>query len=209
MNILKNIKNNELQSKVLQVRTLALFKIDNSLELKKILKEIKETGESLYEHSLSVADIACLIGILYNLRLDELINLYLGCIFHDNGKVLLNQDILYKPSAFSTDERQLIEAHTSLGYKRIKKVISDKVILDVVAKHHERVNGTGYPNGLNENEQSVFVRIVAVADVFDALISKRCYKEPFSVDDAFEIMTKDKGLDQIVVMMLRNIIELR
>ena len=206
MSILKSIEDREIQSKVLQVKSLALMKIENTPKLKKIYEEIKHTDEVLFNHSFSVADISCLLGISYNLRLDELLNLYIGSIFHDNGKTMLNQDILYKTTEFSPDERQLIEAHTSLGYRRMKGVIADKTILDIIAKHHERINNMGYPNGLGENEQSVFVRIVAVSDVFDALISKRCYKEPFSMEEAFKIMEADKGLDQIAVTMLKSIL---
>lgn len=206
MSILKRIKDNELQSKILQVKNLALFKIENNPELKKILDDIKTTDNALYSHSTAVADISCLIGILYNLRLDELLSLYLGCIFHDNGKTLLNQDILYKPTSFSSDERQLVEAHTTLGYKRIKKITADPIILDAIEKHHERINGLGYPNGLAEHEQSIFVKIIAVADVFDALISKRCYKEAITEEKAFEIISEDNGLDQIVVMMLKSLV---
>lgn len=204
--IIKKLKNTEIQSKALTVKSLVIQKINSIPELTKIYSEIKETDEELYKHCISVADISCVIGILYNLRLDELISLYLGSIFHDNGKTLLNQEILYKPEKFSADEKQLIEAHTSLGYKRIKCFLSDEIVLDIILKHHERLDGSGYPNGLAESEQSIFVKIVAVADVFHALISKRCYKKPMEIKEAFGILENDVGLEQIIVTIYKNIL---
>lgn len=204
--IIEGIKDADIKSKLCSVKSLIDLKINDNAELKQIYDEIKNTEEELYEHSVSVAEISCLLGILYNFRLDELLNLYLGALYHDNGKTMLNQNILYKPAKFSPDEKQLIEAHTSIGYKRMKMIISDKITLDIILKHHERINNTGYPNGLGEPEQSIFVRIVAVADVFQALISKRCYKEPMSMKEAINILSKDKGLDQMVVTILKQAI---
>ena len=204
-NVISQLKDKEIQSKVLQVKELALMKIDNDCRLKDIFNEIKNSNEELYIHSILVADISCILGVLFNFRLDELMNLYFGALYHDNGKTLLNSEVLYKPDVFSADERQLAESHTSLGRKQIGRIIDNKDVLDIILKHHERIDGTGYPIGISEKEQSIFVRIVAVADVFNALTSQRCYKESMSEEQAFEILEKDKGLDQTVVYMLKKI----
>lgn len=205
MNILEHIKDKELQSKVLLVRGLAFQKIEHTHELKKVYEDIKKTDGELYEHSMAVADISCLIGIYYNMRLDELISLYLGSIYHDNGKAMLNQNILYKPETFSSDERQLVEAHVSLGRRRLTNVIKDSIVIDIICKHHERLDGSGYPEGLDEQRQSIYVRIVSVADVYHALISKRCYKDAMDNDNALKVLEED-GFDQTVVSVLKTVL---
>lgn len=205
MNILENIKDKELQNKVLLVRGLTFQKIEKVKELQSIYDEIKKSDDELYEHSMAVADISCLIGLYYNMRLDELINLYLGSVFHDNGKSMLNQNILYKPETFSADERQLVEAHTSLGRRRLSHIVKDGVILDIISKHHERLDGSGYPEGLDDMRQSIYVRIVSVADVYHALISKRCYKEAMDTDEAFKVLESD-GFDQTIVTVLKTVL---
>lgn len=204
--ILEYINKADIKSRLLQTKELTFFKINSIPELKAIYEEIKNTDVELYEHSMAVADISGILGIIYNLRLDELISLYLGAVLHDNGKTLLNQEILYKPATFSSDEKQLVEAHTSLGGKRIKHLLTDKIVSDIILKHHERVDGTGYPDGRSDNEQTLFIKIVAVADVFHALISKRCYKDAISIENAIDILEHDNGFDKIIVKMLKSIL---
>lgn len=207
--IINKIEDNKsVLSKLLLVRELAELKIESMPDVHSIIKSIKHNDDELFEHIVSVATISCAIGISFDMRLDELVNLYIGGLLHDNGKEMLNQDILYKPASFSLDERQLVEGHCTLGYKRVSKFIKDDIILDIILKHHERLDESGYPNGIGEKELSLFVRIVAVADIFHALTSKRCYKVPVEITEALDTIDSMNGLDLTVVFMLRKLLHI-
>ena len=93
-----------------------------------------------------------------------------------------------------------MKKHPEIGYNMVKKVLADveepefiKVAENVAHYHHEKMDGTGYPCGLKGNDIPVEARIMALADVYDALVSKRCYKEPLSSDEAFDIIVKGAG----------------
>lgn len=119
---------------------------------------------------------------------------------HDIGKIQVPDAILNKPGKLTDEEFDQMKLHTTAGQKIIQQVIETipeadylKEAMNVAAYHHEKWNGKGYPNGLAGEEIPLSARIMAVADVFDALVSKRCYKEPFSFDKAMEIIQKDAG----------------
>lgn len=93
-----------------------------------------------------------------------------------------------------------MKEHSAIGARIVKEVLTGveddrfvKVAVNVAHYHHEKVNGTGYPEGLSGDDIPIEARIMALADVFDALVSKRCYKEAFSFDKAFGIIEKDAG----------------
>ena len=119
---------------------------------------------------------------------------------HDIGKITVSDVILQKPGALDDEEYAQMKRHASEGGKLIRENMSrivDKefvdMAFDVAAHHHEKWNGRGYPDGLKGEEIPLSARIVAVADIFDALVSKRQYKEGMSIEQAFEIMGKERG----------------
>lgn len=119
---------------------------------------------------------------------------------HDIGKIVIPDSILCKPGKLTDDEFEIIKKHTNAGCDIIEQClrgIESELYMDVAKEmakcHHEKWNGTGYPLGLKEKEIPLSARIMAVADVFDALISKRIYKEPMSYEEAFNIIEKSKG----------------
>ncbi|EOS21092.1 hypothetical protein C806_04677 [Lachnospiraceae bacterium 3-1] len=121
---------------------------------------------------------------------------------HDIGKITVPDRILQKPGALTQDEYDLIKLHAKAGGRLIEEnmdCIVDKefveIAQDIAACHHERWNGTGYPRGLQGKEIPLSARILAIADVFDALVSKRQYKEKMTLEQAFEIMEKERGED--------------
>lgn len=119
---------------------------------------------------------------------------------HDLGKIAVEDFILKKPGRFTDDEFQLMKVHAAVGAQIVEKAlkgIEDEAFLRVAKNmahyHHEKWNGKGYPEGLVGEEIPLEARIMALADVFDALVSKRCYKEKYGYDDAFEIIEKSLG----------------
>ena len=114
---------------------------------------------------------------------------------HDVGKIGIPDRILLKPGRLTDDERTVMEAHTEMGHGILAG--SDVDLLDLAAlmalTHHERIDGTGYPAGLAGDAIPIEGRICAVADVFDALTSDRVYRPAFQVDEAREMMEKERG----------------
>lgn len=137
-----------------------------------------------------------------NLNLDEhFLELVMrSAPMHDLGKIGVDDAVLRKQGRFTDEEYNIMKKHSEIGYHMVKEILSGveepefvKIAENVAHYHHEKVNGAGYPHGLKGEEIPIEARIMALADVFDALVSKRCYKEAFSYDKAFEIIEKDAG----------------
>lgn len=124
----------------------------------------------------------------------------LAAPLHDIGKIQIPDAILSKPGKLTDEEFETIKTHSVEGEKIIRKTMSkieDEKYLEIARNmalyHHEKWNGTGYPEGLKGDEIPVCARIMAVADVFDALCSARCYKKAFTIDEAFDIFDESRG----------------
>lgn len=127
---------------------------------------------------------------------------------HDVGKIVISDTILLKPARLTTDEFELMKQHTLEGGSIIDNILADietpehiKIARDIAVHHHERWDGTGYPSRLAGQDIPLGARIMSVADVFDALISKRCYKDAFTLEDAYKIIRESDGtqFDPVVV----------
>ena len=119
---------------------------------------------------------------------------------HDLGKIAVDDSILRKPSKFSPEEYEVMKTHAQKGAEIVKEVLSEypdkdfeRIAVNVAHYHHEKWNGQGYPEHLKGEEIPLEARVMALADVFDALVSRRCYKNEFSFDEAFEIIKNDLG----------------
>ena len=127
---------------------------------------------------------------------------------HDIGKIHIPENILTKPGKLTDEEFEIIKTHTTLGGKVIDefiKLMPESSYLMEAKKlalyHHEKWNGKGYPYGLSRNKIPLSARIMAVADVFDALISRRCYKEPMGFEEALNVIRENskEHFDPLVV----------
>lgn len=119
---------------------------------------------------------------------------------HDIGKIHVSDTILDKPGKLTTEEYEIMKSHTMAGYKIIKHVEKQTKNIEYIEtakqmakSHHEWMNGKGYPEGISGEQIPLCARIMAVADVFDALVSKRCYKEPMPLEKAYAIMREETG----------------
>ena len=114
---------------------------------------------------------------------------------HDIGKIGIPDSVLLKPDTLTDEEFEIIISHATLGYNILKN--STRPILQAAAivahEHHEKYDGTGYPRGLKGRDIHIYGRIIAIADVFDALANRRCYKEAWTFDDAMDYMKAHKG----------------
>lgn len=127
---------------------------------------------------------------------------------HDVGKIFISDVILNKPGKFTPEEFEIMKTHTSLGGGIVERILGDnadpelmQMAKDVACYHHEKWDGSGYPEGLRGEEIPLAARIMAVADVFDALVNKRVYKEAMPEETAFQILKEDTGshFDPVVV----------
>ena len=119
---------------------------------------------------------------------------------HDLGKIAVPDAILQKPGKFTDEEYKKMKSHSAEGARIVENVLSEvddlefkKIAINVAHYHHEKWDGSGYPDHLHSEQIPLEARIMALADVFDALVSKRCYKESFSYDKAFNIIEESLG----------------
>jgi HD-GYP domain-containing protein (c-di-GMP phosphodiesterase class II) len=151
----------------------------------------KETGN----HVKRVAEYSQLLAIYYGLSQKEAEMLKQASPMHDIGKVAIPDAILNKPGRFDEAERKIMDTHAALGYEMLKH--SNRPLLKTAAivahEHHEKWDGTGYPRGLSGEEIHIYGRITALADVFDALGSDRCYKKAWDDEKIFNLFKEEKG----------------
>lgn len=151
----------------------------------------KETGN----HVRRVAEYSYLIAIGLGMTEKEAEILKVASPLHDFGKIGISDSILHKPGKLEDDEFEIMKKHAIMGQELLER--SNREILKAAAviagEHHEKWDGSGYPNKLVGENIHIYGRIVAVADVFDALGSRRSYKEPWPLDKILELLERDKG----------------
>ncbi len=151
----------------------------------------KETGN----HVKRVAEYSKLLALFYGLSKDEAEKLKMASPMHDIGKVAIPDAILNAPRKLDLDEWKIMQTHAELGYKMLKH--SSKPILQAAAivanEHHEKFDGSGYPNAVVGEDIHIYGRITAVADVFDALGSERVYKKAWELENIIELFKDERG----------------
>lgn len=155
------------------------------------LTDIRTHDTYTFAHSVNVAVLSAMLGLHLGFRKDELLLLIKGAMLHDIGKVTVPGEILTKPGSLSDNEMAVIRLHPEAGYRRIMASgIPDAPLLaKMAAQHHEHMSGKGYPNKLMGSDIHQYSRIVALADVYDALTANRPYKQPYRPHVAHRIMT--------------------
>lgn len=143
----------------------------------------------LYHHSVYVTFFAISIGLGLGLTEEELLDLGLGTLLHDVGKLRIPESILRKPGRLTPEEFELVKLHTIYGYEVLQRVNDLPTRSSLIAlEHHERVDGTGYPNRLAHDNIHLFSRIAGVADVYEALTANRVYRRGYLPHHAFELL---------------------
>lgn len=155
---------------------------------------LKAFNDYTYYHSVNVAVLSIVVGVSLGLNKNELYKLGLGALLHDIGKVFIPKEILEKKSKLDDEEFEQIQQHSLKGSNYLKEKWDIPIESTIaILNHHEKYDGSGYPLKLKSKKISLFGRIVAVADVFDALTSNRPYRVTFSPSDAMEYIMGGSG----------------
>lgn len=144
------------------------------------LARLKNKDDYTYLHSVAVCALMIALGRQRGFEGEELRSLGMAGLLHDIGKIGIPEEVLNKPGRLTDEEFEIIKQHPVQGWEILKSSYDvDEMALDVCRHHHERVDGNGYPDKLSGEALSVFARMGAVCDVYDAITSERCYKDPW------------------------------
>ncbi len=178
--------NNVLRHESDETQKEIIFNLGELLEVR--------SNETSY-HVRRVSEISKILGRHLDLKEDDIETLGLAAAIHDIGKVAIPDTVLNKPDRLTQDEFDIIKGHAQIGYNILNRF--NRRILKMSAlgalQHHERVDGTGYPNHLHDDEIHIFGRIIALADVFDAITNDRVYKKAWTLDEAMTYIISEKG----------------
>lgn len=184
------VKQKEVDSdKLLSDVSKILYECNTTIEVFNMLHCMREFDDATYVHSLNVSLICNIMGKWLNFMPEDLEVITLSGLLHDLGKLLIPNNIISKPGKLTDQEFSLIKTHTTRGYNVLKNKDLDERIKNVALMHHERCDGSGYPNGLISHEIDPFAKLVAIADVYDAMTCARVYRGPlcpFDVISLFE-----------------------
>jgi HD-GYP domain-containing protein (c-di-GMP phosphodiesterase class II) len=168
--------------------------LKGNLELMNVLGcAIAERDSDTNSHNYRVTFYALRLGEAIGLARENIHDLIAGAFLHDVGKIGIRDPILLKPGKLTPEEFEVMKTHVSLGVDILNKSSWLSGARDVVEFHHEQYDGSGYPQGLKGEAIPLNARIFAIVDVFDALTSKRPYKEPWTIAEAIAILERDSG----------------
>ena len=159
------------------------------------IADLKSYDDYTYHHSLSVAVLSIAIGQSMGCNQDTMRLIGRSAIMHDIGKMFVPIEIINKPSRLTDDEFAKIKEHPRSGYEYlVAGGIGDDAIRKGVLQHHEKIDGTGYPDGVTGNEMLLISNVISVADVYDAVTSYRSYRTPMPPADALELIMGSVGV---------------
>ncbi len=215
VNAIKNILHDISDGKPIDTKRIdqasdsIIFRINENRDIVNCINEMRDADQYLYTHSVNVALLSMLIGKWLKFDYYKIKALVNSALLHDIGKSKISAEILNKPGPLDESEFNEMRKHSAYGFKIAENIqnISDGELKGILL-HHEREDGSGYPFGLRGSSIHVFAKIIAVADVYDAMTSNRCYKEKESPFEVIEYMEKQcfNVLDyKIVNLFLKNI----
>ncbi|MBQ3030627.1 MAG: HD-GYP domain-containing protein [Agathobacter sp.] len=191
------------QTRLKAIKSLKRLNIDDCIYVaNNIVEEIRESESMIvetinlstydnytYTHSVNVDILAVVLGVACGLRDDELRKLSQAALLHDIGKTCVPIEILNKPAPLTEEEWEEMKKHPLYGYNMLKDNYDvSSVTRNAILSHHENVDGSGYPRHLTAENIHLFAKIIHIADVYDALITKRIYKDAMNPADALEYL---------------------
>jgi putative nucleotidyltransferase with HDIG domain len=170
-------------------------------KLQKTLESAVEAMASIAEirdpytagHQIRVTALACAIAAEMGLSAETIADIRMGGMLHDIGKMYVPSEILSKPGKLSEIEFMMIKNHPQIGYDIVKKIEFPPLVAAMVLNHHERLDGSGYPHGLKGDDIVLEAKILAVADVVEAMSSHRPYRPALGIDKALEEIARNKS----------------
>lgn len=204
-------KNIPVEERVLikQVSSLYENKL-TSLSVFDMLHNMRQIDDTTFAHSINVALIGRMLGEWLQLSEEDLDVLTIAGLLHDIGKCTIDPNILLKPSSLTPKEYEEVKKHAANGAELLAGLDLDQRIKDAALMHHERCDGSGYPSGLKGDEIPDFAKIIAIADVYDAMTSKRPYRKgycPFEVIATFEKDGLEKFEIEYIITFMERILD--
>lgn len=184
-----------------------ISELNTKKDLSYNLGEFKNHDNYTYTHCLSVSLLSILTGISLGLSKKMLHDLGMSALLHDIGKMVIPLEIINKPSKLSKEEFNIMKEHPLNGVKQLQNLVSND-ILQGIETHHENLDGSGYPYGKKEKDISLYGKIISICDVYDALTSRRAYRNPCIPSEAIEYLMGCVGSKfdyEIMTIFLKNI----
>ncbi|HZK27336.1 MAG TPA: HD-GYP domain-containing protein [Thermoclostridium sp.] len=174
---------------VIRIADSVYFKKDQNMDIINCITQIRNVDEYTYYHCINVSMISMLIGKWLKLGSDDIHMLVQAGLLHDIGKSVIPDSIIEKPGKLTVKEYESVKKHSQYGYYLAKKSnrFNDK-ITEAILYHHEREDGSGYPQGLHGDMIPLFAKIIAVADTYDAMTANKTYKSNQSPFEVFAMM---------------------
>ena len=175
---------------------------------KDILRGVQNHDNYSYVHSLRVATFLGLFGNVLGIKGEDLTTLTTAGLLHDIGKMSIAPAVLNKPGKLTDDEFVVMKSHVTATLEHLDHSIDiPKGVIIIAGQHHEKLDGTGYPNGLPGRELNQLARMASIIDIFSAITDRRVYKDPVPPERALDIMINmDKQLDQPLLALFREML---
>lgn len=188
------------------VRCLSFTIEDAFSYLKMMVFSVDFRSEYTVAHTINTTAISTELGKRLGLGTEELKKLYLGALLHDVGKAAISPDILEYQGRLTPEQMEIMKQHVVFTRTIISGVVSDEIV-EIAARHHEKLDGCGYPEGLQEKELTVSQEIVAVADIVSALTSRRSYKDAFPREKTLTILSELLDSGKLSAPICREMME--
>ncbi len=194
---LEKLKTDEYQKELAELFEKAKFSSKQKMGfLEMLVYAIDFRSQQTVMHTMSTKAFALALGRMMRLPAMDLQILYYGSLLHDIGKIVIPLNILEAPRRLNDEEMRVMKAHVVITDKILNGILDERIV-KVAARHHEKLDGTGYPTGLKDEELSVLERITAVADILSALHGKRSYKDSFPPEKIKGILKGDADSGKI------------
>ncbi len=177
--------------------------------LESLATALEARDEYTQGHSQRVCEVSLMLGEKLGFGLDALEELRVGTVLHDIGKIGVPDAILNKRGKLTDEEFEVMKSHPVIGYEICRPLLLSEGVLMIIRNHHEKLDGTGYPDGLKGGELPLSLRIVCVADAFDAMSSSRPYRDVMSQDAVLSELSRGAGVqfDPVVVECLKGLLQ--
>lgn len=180
--------------------------INNNDALAVDISALKVSDEYTFKHSVDVATMAMIVAKKHGLSESDVYEIGISGLLHDVGKSKIPNEVLNKAGKLTDDEFAMMKQHSLFGYGILKEKddLSNQIKMGVL-QHHEKMNARGYPMSVGADSINLFARIISVADIYDALVTERPYKKPFSPRDAVEMIMS--MTDELDINVMKSFLE--
>lgn len=181
----------------------SILAIQSNKKQQEIFNQLLLDGD-LYSHSVTVCRLATQMAIAKGYAEDVIYDVCIASMLHDVGKIMVPREVLYKPGKLTAEEFEIIKKHPLDGYNLLKGAGVNDRVLGMVLNHHEKSDGSGYPNGVES--KTLLEDIVTTSDIFSALTEPRVYHNPLNIGDALNLLNDWDNLNKAMVELLKKVV---